>query len=151
MGEVLATQGVWNKNYSTLLSFRAEVEEVLHDQSGRRQVLIMPEAEAKNRFPNLVVASLGAQWKEKPGGIIFARVLFDGTNGNFVNTSTHLRDQERAPVAPDLKRLMRETAKAGEVTFGLTADVKEAHRQVPSIRTTGTCWDVSSTREERYM
>ena len=26
---------------------------------------------------------------------------------------------------------MREKAKTGEVTFGLTADVKEAHRQVP--------------------
>ena len=68
----------------------------------------MPEAEARSRFPNLVVASLGAQKKEKPGGAVSARVLFDGTNGNFVNTSTHLRDQERAPVAPDLKRLMRE-------------------------------------------
>ena len=29
------------------------------------------------------------------------------------------------------KRLMREKAKTGGVTFGLTADVKEAHRQVP--------------------
>ena len=129
--EVLATQGVWNKNYSTLSSFRAEVEEVLRDQAGRGQVLIMPEADQKSRLPNLVVASLGAQKKEKPGGVVSARVLFDGTNGNFVNTSTHLRDQERAPVAPDLKRLMREKAKTGEVTFGLTADVKEAHRQVP--------------------
>ena len=110
--------------------FKAEVEEVLRDQAGRGQVLIMPEAEARDRFPNLVVASLGAQ-KEKPGGVVSARVLFDGTNGNFVNTSTHLRDQERAPVAPDLKRLMREKAKTGEVTFGLTADVKKAHRQVP--------------------
>ena len=60
--------------------------------------------------------------------------LFDGTNGNSVNTSTLLLDQERAPVAPDLKRLMREKAKAGEVTFGLTADVKEAHRQVHPYR-----------------
>ena len=33
--EVLATQGVWNKNYSTLSSVRAEVEEVLRDQAGR--------------------------------------------------------------------------------------------------------------------
>ena len=129
--ELLATQGVWNKNYSTLLSFRKEVEEVLRDQANRGQVLIFSEAEARSRFPNLVVASLGAQKKEKPGGAVSARVLFDGTNGNFVNTSTHLRDQERAPVAPDLKRLMREKAKTGEVTFGLTADVKEAHRQVP--------------------
>ena len=93
--EVLATQGVWNKNYSTLSSFRAEVEKVLRDQAGRGQVLIMPEVEARNRFPNLVVASLGAQKKEKPGGVVSARVLFDGTNGNFVNNSTHLRDQEQ--------------------------------------------------------
>ena len=57
-------------------------------------------------------------------------VLFDGTNGHFVNTSTHLSDQERAPVAPDLKRLMREKARRGQVTFGLTADVREAHRQI---------------------
>ena len=97
--EVLATQGVLNKNYSTLLFIRAEVEEVLWDQAGRGQVLVMPDAEAKNRFPNLVVASLGAQ-KEKPGGVISARLLFDDTNGDFANTST----------------------------FGLTADVKEAHR-----------------------
>ena len=93
---------------------------------GTRREEVMPEIEARSRFPNLTVASLGAQKKEKPGG-----VLFDGTNGNFVNTSTHLRDRERAPAAPDLKRLMREKAKTGEVTFGLTADVKEAHRQVP--------------------
>ena len=128
VNEVLATQGVWNKNYST---FRAEVEEVLRDQAGKGQVLIMLEAEARNRFPNLVVASLG---DEKFGDVISPRVLFDGTNGNFVNISTHLRDQERAPVAPDLKRLMREKAKTGEVTFGLTADVKEAHRQVRPYR-----------------
>ena len=61
--ELLATQGVWNKNYSTLSSLRA----------GRGQVLIMPEAEARDRFPNLV-----AQKRKKPGGVVSARVLFDG-------------------------------------------------------------------------
>ena len=122
---------MWDKNYSILSSFRAEVEEVLRDQAGRGQVLILPEVEARNRFPNLVVAILGAQRKEKTGGIVSARVLFDGTNGNCVNTFAHLRDQERAPVALDLKRRLREIAKSGEVTFGLTADDKEAHRQVP--------------------
>ena len=106
-----------------------KLEEVLRNQAGRGQVLIMPEAEAKNRFQNLVVASLGAQKKEKPGGVISACVLFDGPNGNFVNTSTHLRDQE------------------GEVTFGLTS--KQHTGKCPSIGMTGTCWDVSSkkTRE----
>ena len=43
-----------------------------------------------------------------------ARVLFDGTHGLCVNTKTRLRDQERAPIAADLKRSMREKAKVGE-------------------------------------
>ena len=58
--EALAMQGVWNKNYSTLLSFRTEVEEVLRDQARRCQILIMPESEARSQFPNLMVARLGA-------------------------------------------------------------------------------------------
>ena len=53
----------------------------------------MLEIETWSRFPNLVVASLGAQKKEKSGGMISA-------------------------------------LKLGEVAFGLTADVKEAHRHL---------------------
>ena len=48
-----------------------------------------------------------------------------------LNLRTRLRDQERAPIAADLKRSMREKAKVDERTFALTADVIEAHRQVP--------------------
>ena len=39
--------------------------------------------------------------------------------------------QYEAPIAADLKRSMREKAKLGELTFALSADVSEAHRQVP--------------------
>ena len=78
-----------------------------------------------------MIASLGAQRKEKPGGPVSARVLFDGTHGLCVNTRTRLRDQERAPIAADLKRSMRGKAKVDELTFALSADVTEAHRQVP--------------------
>ena len=85
---------------------------------------------AKKRFLGLVVASMGAVKKEKDG-VISARVVFDGTNGSYVNSSTHLRDQERSPVAGDIIRFMREKARVGELTFGLTADIKEAHRQIP--------------------
>ena len=60
-----------------------------------------------------------------------ARVLFDGTHCIDVNTSTRIRDQERAPIAADLKRAMREKWRLKERTFSLTADVSEAHRQVP--------------------
>ena len=77
------------------------------------------------------MAALEANKKEKPNGVISARVLFDGSNGIAVNRRTRIRDQERAPVAADLKRVMREKARLGERTFALTADVAEAHRQIP--------------------
>ena len=105
--------------------------EVMHDQASRGQLLVYSEAEARRINPDLVIASLGAQRKEKPGGKITARVLFDGTHGLCVNMRTRLRDQERAPIAADLKRTMREKAKLDELTFALSADVSEAHRQVP--------------------
>ena len=49
-----------------------------------------------------------------------------------MNTRTRIRDQERSPVASDLKRAMRERACQDETTFAFTADVSEAHRQIPS-------------------
>ena len=49
---------------------------ILDDQAERRQVLKMSEVEARRRFPELAVASLGAMRKEKPGmGSQSTRVL----------------------------------------------------------------------------
>ena len=85
------------------------------------------------RYPGLIVASMGANRKEKSGGTITARVLHDGSNGIPVNRRTRVRDRERCPMASDLKRGMREKARRGERTFALTGDVKEAH-QIPVAR-----------------
>ena len=123
--------GVWRRNYATLREFETQVLDVMHDQASRGQIIVMTESEARSKYPDLVIASLGAQRKEKPGEKVTARVLFDGTHGLCVNTKTRLRDQERAPIASDLKRSMREKSKIGELTFALSADVTEAHRQVP--------------------
>ena len=125
------SSGIWRNNYSTLRELETQVMEVMHDQASRGQIIVMTESEARMKYPNLVVASLGAQRKQKPGGKVTARVLFDGTHGLSVNTRTRLRDQERGPIAADLKRSMREKARYGELTFALSADVTEAHRQVP--------------------
>ena len=43
----------------------------------------------------------------------------------------HADQRPGAPIAADLKRAMREKAKLDELTFALTADVTEAHTQVP--------------------
>ena len=80
-----------------------------------------------------MIASLGAQRKEKLGGVVTARVLFDGTHGIAVNHRTRVRDQERSPIAADIKRLMREKSKTSEPTFSLKTDVTEAHRQIPIV------------------
>ena len=98
--------GVWRSIYATLREFETQVLDVMHDQASRGQIIVMTESEARSRYPDLVVASLGAQRKQKPGGKITARVLFDGTHGLCVNSKTRLRDQERAPIAADLKRSM---------------------------------------------
>ena len=126
-----AAEGAWNQNYRSVAGWTKEVLAVLDDQSTRGQVLKLTEEEARARFPNLVVASMGAIRKDNPDCTVSARVLFDGTNGVEVNKRTRIRDQERAPIAADLKRVMREKARVGERTFALSADVKEAHRQVP--------------------
>ena len=127
----LESDAVWRSNYSTLAELADKVVEVMEDQARRGQVLKLSEEEALRRFPSLTIASLGAIRKDKPGGIVSARVLFDSTHGISVNTRTRLRDQERGPIAADLKWSVREKALRGLHTFALTADVSVAHRQVP--------------------
>ena len=125
---------VLRSNYPTVSDLAEKVEEVLEHQVRRGQLMKHTEEEAKRLYPGLVIASLGANRKEKSDGTIMARVLHDGTNGIAVNRRTRVQDQERCPMASDLKRGMREKATRGERTFALTADVKEAHRQVPVSR-----------------
>ena len=114
---------LWRQNYSSIKEHVSRVLAVLDDQSSRGQALKMSESQARLRYPHLVVASLGAMRKEQPGGVISARVFFDGANGLPVNRRIRPRDQERSRVASDLKRFMRENARRGEPTFSLTADV----------------------------
>ena len=111
-----------------LLVSRGSVEGVMDDQAERGQILRLTEKEARARFPNL---TLGANKKEKSTGEITARVLFDDTHGIDVNRRTRVRDQERGPIAADIKRFLREKARYELPSFALTAGVTEAHRQVP--------------------
>ena len=98
----------WRSNYPSLSEHTERVVKVLEDQTSGRQLIKRPEVEARARYPNVVIASLGAIRKDKPNGEVSARVLFDGTGGQQVNTRTRLRDQERSAVAADPMRAMRE-------------------------------------------
>ena len=57
----------WQRNYSSVAPLEKQV--------------VDSEREAREKYPGLVVAALGAVRKDKPDGEYTARVLFDGTNG----------------------------------------------------------------------
>ena len=94
---------VWRSNYPTVSELAEKVEDVLEDQVRRGQVLKHTEEEAKRLCLGSVIASLGANKKEKSDGTPTARVLHDGSSGIPVNRRTRVRDQERCPTAPNLK------------------------------------------------
>ena len=99
----------WRSNYALIDEVADKVEEVMEDQARRGQVIRLSESEARSQFPDLVVASPGAQRKEK-AGVVTARVLFDRTHGISVNSRIRVRDQERSPVAADIKRIPQRTS-----------------------------------------
>ena len=68
----------WRRNYSSLDELSDKVIDVLEDQSKRGQILKLSEAEAKRQYPNLVVASLGANKK----GQTFRRTSLTDNRGN---------------------------------------------------------------------
>ena len=111
--ERAATEGVWRSNYSSLAGLADMEQAVMDDQAERGQILRLTEEQAKARYPNLAVASLGANKKEKSTGESTARVLFDGTHGIDVNRRIRVRDQERGPIAAGVKRFLREKARYG--------------------------------------
>ena len=71
----------WRRNFSILAELSEQATAVLEDQAERDQVLKLFELEARKKYPHLKVASLGVKRKDKPNGIVSARVLFDGSNG----------------------------------------------------------------------
>ena len=123
--------GAWRSNFSSVEGLQKEVEAVILDQYRRGQFLRLTPAQAKARFgSSLVVASLGAVRKENSQGEVSARVVYDATHGVRVNSLIRMRDQDRAPTAPDLKTALREQHEGGGRSFGITSDVSEAHRLV---------------------
>ena len=128
---------------------RAEaVKEQLEISVVRGQALKFTEEEArKNCGESLVVASFGAQVKngEKETRDLTVRLLFDGTHGVPVNAGIRVRDQDRSPAAPDIKRVLRQLANHNGPKFGSKVDVKDAQRLIP-IKPCG--WHLQACRCE---
>ena len=58
-------------------------------------------------------------------------VIFDGSNGVFLNFGIKIRDQVRFPTAPDVKAVLSELAEDGGSYLMLLYDIKKAHRRIP--------------------
>ena len=78
----------WRRNYATVRPLAKDVYDVLDDQTRRGMFIRLPEDEARAKYPHLVIASLGANRKDRPNGEVTARVLHDGTDGLAVDTKT---------------------------------------------------------------
>ena len=63
-----SAESAWRRNYATVQPLAKEVYDVLDDQTRRGMFIRLPEHVAKERYPNLVVASLGANRKDRPNG-----------------------------------------------------------------------------------
>ena len=122
--------GAQQDNYKSAAALAEAVAAQLEESVREGHAMKMTEDEAKARFgEKLVIASLGAQVKCGEGKDVQVRLLFDGTNGVPVNGL--VRDQDRSPAAPDIKRVLREMHQERLQHFGLKVDVKGAHRLVP--------------------
>jgi hypothetical protein len=91
---------------------------------------------------------MGAQRKgdQDDDGDPTIRLLQDGTFGVKVNTRISVLDKTRSPAAPDIKRGLREQARRSSGSFGLAADISEAHR-IPQVDEQD--WPLQATQLER--
>merc|ERR1712013_577071 len=95
-------------------------------------MLEVTSSEARAQYGGrLAVAALGAIVKaEREGGSKELRVIHDGSNGVQVNHRICVKDGSILPTVDDLRAALSSQAASGLPHFGLTIDVKEAHRQV---------------------
>ncbi len=125
------TEGVWRENYLSVKAHVQLIERQLEDHAARDLALSLSPEEARRRFPDLTVVSLGAVAKiDTPTQPEDLRLVMDGTHGVALNSHTKPRDQDRCPTSSDVKRVQREQGSTNPA-YGLAIDVREAHRLPP--------------------
>ena len=125
------TEGAWRENYKSVRVHSSLIEEQLAEHATRNLALRLKERAARARFPNLTVVSMGAVAKvPEPREAKDLRLVKDGTHGVSLNSRTKPRDQDRGPIASDVKRVQREQGRTARGR-GLAVDVQEAHRLSP--------------------
>ena len=106
-------------------------------------------SEARRRFPQLVIACLGANRQDKPNGELTARVLFDGTHGISVDTDTRSRviSDIRGPDKSNARKVERRGAHFRNDGRRGRGPPTSAHCR----KGTGTCSGARSSKALRSM
>ncbi len=71
---------------------------------------------------------------EKKGRTDEVRVIYDGSNGIWLNPGTRVRDQVRYPTCADSGCVLETCAEEGGPHFSLHDEVCKAHRRCPVLR-----------------
>ena len=79
----------------------------------------------------MLIVGAGAIAKKGQGPDGDVRVIFDGTNGVFLNAGIRIRDQMIFLTAPDVKARLSEISEEGGSYFVLLYDATKAHRRIP--------------------
>ena len=123
------------ENYTTAAELSEAVEEQLPQSVEKGQAIQMSEAEARQKYgDSLVIDFLGAlvNLGSKTTGDFTVCLLYDGTSGVQVNKWIRVRDQDKAPSAPDIKLVRRLLANELALQFAFKLDIEDAHRLVPA-------------------
>ncbi len=127
-----SVDSVWRDNYSSATAHQGTIRDQLNDLVAEGRALRLEPAAARQRFPNLMVSSLGAVEKKRVGETgeveLDVRIVQDGTHGVGINGAIRVRDQDACPMASDIKRLQRAQAHYARKPKGIAADFKSAHR-----------------------
>ncbi len=127
-GERAALGDSWRDNYASAKIHDRAILTQLEEAVDRGLALRLSVEEAAFHFPNLTVNSLAGIAKiSEEGEVSNVRLVLDGTHGVVVNRAIKQRDQDRCPVAADVRRVQREQALT-RPALGLALDVREAHR-----------------------
>ncbi len=128
VAERLLLGSTWRENYEAAIVHQHAILEQLQDAVDRGLALRLSVAEAAQQFPDLTVNSLNAVAKlDDSGAVSSVRLVLDGTHGVVVNRAITQRDQDRCPVAGDVRRVQREQS-LSRPAVGLALDAREAHR-----------------------
>ena len=126
--------GEWRVNYSSIADHEKKVAAQYDEEIKEGLMAKVSLGQAVESYGDrLVIAATGAIAKKGQGPDGDVRVIFDGTNGVWLNYGIRIRDQVRFPTAPDVKAVLAETAEEGGPHFLLVYDVKKAHRRVPVL------------------